>query len=109
VGNKDLFLLFSFVSCPFSGSGYISQLSWFTAHQIMATTASPTPILFSVLTSTHENSNEDFLNQLRNHLNQIETNVQRTLNQIQQRKPYSTLSTNTNQSDPKIRNHFFHV
>jgi len=72
----------------------------------MATTSSPAPILFSVLTSSHDN-NEDFVNQLRNHLTQIETNVQQTLNKIQQRQPYSSLSTNTNHIDPKIRNHFF--
>jgi hypothetical protein len=72
----------------------------------MATTSSPAPILFSVLTSSHDN-NEDFVNQLRNHLTQIETNVQQTLNKIQQRQPYSSLSTNTNQIDSKIRNHFF--
>ncbi|CAF1576487.1 unnamed protein product, partial [Rotaria sordida] len=39
----------------------------------MATTSSA-PILYSVLTSSHDN-NEDFVNQLRNHLHQIETNV----------------------------------
>jgi len=72
----------------------------------MATTSSPAPILFSVLTSSHDN-NEDFVNQLRNHLTQIETNVQQTLNKIQQRQPYSSLSTNTNQINPQIRNHFF--
>jgi hypothetical protein len=72
----------------------------------MATTSSPAPILFSVLTSSHDN-NEDFVNQLRNHLTQIETNVQQTLNKIQQRQPYSSLSTNTNQIDSQIRNHFF--
>jgi hypothetical protein len=75
----------------------------------MATTTSPRPILFSVLTSSHENNNEDFVNQLRNHLTQIETNIQQTLNRIQQRKPYSSLSTNTNQSDSQIRNRFVDV
>jgi hypothetical protein len=74
----------------------------------MATTSSPTPILFSVLTSSHDN-NDDFVNQLRNHLTQIETNIQQTLNKIQQRRPYSSLSTNTNQIDPQIRNQFFDV
>jgi len=71
----------------------------------MATTSSP---LFSVLTSSHDNS-DDFVNQLRNHLTQIETNVQQTLNKIQQRKPYTSLSTNTNKLNPQIRNNFFDV
>jgi len=74
----------------------------------MAATSSSAPILFSVLTSSHDN-NDDFVNQLRNHLIQIETNVQQTLNKIQQRQPYSSLSTNTNKIDPQIRNHFFDV
>lgn len=65
-------------------------------------------ILFSVLTSSHDN-NEDFVNQLRNHLTQIETNVQETFNKIQQRKPYIPLTTNTNHNDPQIRNQFFDV
>ena len=75
----------------------------------MATTTSPRSMLFSVLTSSQENNNEDFVNQLRNHLTQIETNVQQTLNRIQQRKPYSTLSAINNQTDPQIRNHFVNV
>jgi hypothetical protein len=87
---------------------YISQLLQFTAHQIMAATSSPTPILFSVLTASHDHS-DDFVNQLRNHLTQIETNVQQTLNKIQQRKPYTSISTNTNKLNPQIRNHFFDV
>jgi hypothetical protein len=74
----------------------------------MATTSSPTPMLFSVLTASHDN-NDDFVNQLRNHLTQIETNVQQTLNKIQQRKPYTALGTNTNKADTKIRNNFFNV
>jgi hypothetical protein len=75
----------------------------------MAATSSSVPILFSVLTSSHDNNDDDFVNQLRNHLIQIETNVQQTLNKIQQRQPYSSLSTNTNKIDPQIRNHFFDV
>ncbi|CAF0739909.1 unnamed protein product [Rotaria sordida] len=74
----------------------------------MATTSSA-PILYSVLTSSHDN-NEDFVNQLRNHLHQIETNVQQTLNKIQQRKPYTSLQTITNKVvDSTIRNNFFDV
>jgi len=69
----------------------------------MATTSSP---LFSVLTSSHDNS-DDFVNQLRNHLTQIETNFQQTLNKIQERKSYTSLLTNTNKLNPKIRNNFF--
>lgn len=72
----------------------------------MATTSSsPTPILSSVLTA----SQDDLVSQLRNHLTQIETNVQQTLHRIEQRKPFSLLSTNTNRSDPQIRNQYFHV
>ena len=74
----------------------------------MATTSSPTPILFSVLSSSHDH-NDDFVNQLRNHLTHIEANVQQTLTKIQQRKPYATLAINTNKADPKIRNNFFDV
>ncbi|CAF0799489.1 unnamed protein product [Rotaria sordida] len=74
----------------------------------MATTSSA-PILYSILTSSHDN-NEDFVNQLRNHLHQIETNVQQTLNKIQQRKPYTSLQTITNKVvDSTIRNNFFDV
>ena len=73
-----------------------------------AATSSPTPALFSVLTTSHEND-DDLVSQLRTHLTQIETNVQQTLNKIQQRKPFSALSTNHNQSDPQIRNQFFHM
>lgn len=74
----------------------------------MATTSSPKPMLFSVLTTSHEND-DDLVSQLRNHLAQIETNVQQTLKKIQQRKPFSAISTNHNQSDPQIRNQFFHL
>lgn len=76
------------------------------------TTTMPTSsILYSVLTSSHDN-NEDFVNQLRNHLTQIETNVQETCKKIQQRKSYVPLTTNTNtnnNNDPQIRNQFFDV
>lgn len=61
-----------------------------------------------MLTTSHDNS-EDFVNQLRTHLSQIETNVQQTLNQIQQRKPYISLKTNTNKVDSNTRNNFFNV
>lgn len=61
-----------------------------------------------MLTTSHDNS-EDFVNQLRIHLSQIETNVQQTLNQIQQRKPYISLKTNTNKVDSNTRNNFFNV
>lgn len=74
----------------------------------MTTAASSAPLLFSVLTTSHDNS-EDFVNQLRIHLSQIETNVQQTLNQIQQRKPYISLKTNTNKVDSNTRNNFFNV
>jgi hypothetical protein len=74
----------------------------------MATTSSPAPILFSVLSSSHDN-NDDFVNQLRNHLTEIESNVQHTLNKLHQRKPYTSIQTNTNKVDSKIRNHFFDV
>jgi len=74
----------------------------------MATTSSPGPILFSVLTSSNDNS-DDFVNQLRNHLTQIEANIQQTLNKIQQRKPFTSLSVNTNKADPQIRNNFYDV
>lgn len=74
----------------------------------MTTAASSAPLLFSVLTTSHDNS-EDFVNQLRTHLSQIETNVQQTLNQIQQRKPYISLKTNTNKVDSNTRNNFFNV
>ncbi|CAF3387241.1 unnamed protein product [Rotaria sp. Silwood1] len=73
----------------------------------MATTSSA-PILYSILTSSHDN-NEDFVNQLRNHLNQIETNVQETLNKIQQRKPYTSTKTTTNKIDSTIRNNFLNI
>ena len=66
------------------------------------------PKLFSIWSSTHENS-DDFVNQLRSHLNQIETNVQQALNKIQQRKPYMPLVTHTNKVDSKMRNNFFYV
>lgn len=74
----------------------------------MAATSSPTPTLFSVLTTSNENE-DDLVSQLRNHLTQIETNVQQTWNRIQQRKPFSALSKNPNQSDPQIRKQFFHM
>jgi len=74
----------------------------------MATTTSPTTILSSVLTLSQENGDE-FVNQLRNHLAQIQTNVQQTLNKIQQRKPYVSITPNFNKADTKIRNNFFNV
>jgi hypothetical protein len=74
----------------------------------MATTSTPSPILFSVLSSSHD-TNDDFVNQLRNHLTQIETNVQQSLNKIHQRKPYASHGANTNNIDQNIRKNFFHV
>ncbi|CAF2586748.1 unnamed protein product [Rotaria sp. Silwood2] len=74
----------------------------------MATASSSAPILYSVLTSSHDN-NEDFVNQLRNHLNQIETNVQLSLNKIQQRKSYTSRKTTTNTVDSTIRNNFLDI
>ncbi|CAF3714654.1 unnamed protein product [Rotaria socialis] len=74
----------------------------------MATASSSVPLLYSVLTSSHDN-NEDFVNQLRNHLNQIETNVQQSLSQIQQHKPYTSLKAATNPVDSTMRNKFFTI
>ncbi|UJR33110.1 hypothetical protein I4U23_020567 [Adineta vaga] len=75
----------------------------------MAATSSPAPMLFSVLTSSHDN-HDDFVYQLRNHLTQIENNVQETLNKIQQRILYKPIEIdNSNRIDTKGRTHFFDV
>ena len=41
--------------------------------------------------------------------NQIETNVQQSLNQIQQHKRYTSLKTTSNAVDSTMRNKFFNV
>ncbi|CAF0942777.1 unnamed protein product [Adineta ricciae] len=72
----------------------------------MATTSSPAPMLFSVLTSSHD----DFVTQLRNHLTQIENNVHETLNKVQQRMPYKPIEANNSDgTDTKGRLQFYDV
>lgn len=71
-------------------------------------TVSPVPMLNSVLTTSNDNNN-DFLNQLRTHLTEIENNFQQTLKHIQQRQPYRANGTDTKKTDPQMRNQFFDV
>jgi hypothetical protein len=65
-------------------------------------------MLFSVLSSSHDN-NDDFVHQLRNHLADIENNVQQTLNKIQQRQPLTILINRIDHIEHHTRKNFFHV
>lgn len=71
-------------------------------------TVSPVPMLNSVLTTSND-MNNDFINQLRTQLTDIENNFQQTLKHIQQRQPYKINSIDAKKTDPQIRNQFFDV
>lgn len=65
-------------------------------------------MLCSVLTSSQDPS-EDFLSQLRNHLQQIETNVQESLTKLRQRQPFAVGTKKPNEIDENLRKKFLHV
>lgn len=66
------------------------------------------PHLSSVLTTSNEH-NDDFLNQLRNHLDRIETDVQQALTNIQQRQSFVSLHRSSDAINEKTRTRLFSV